>query len=63
VVLAPYAGIEAGARRRFADHLQLGLVIGSDIALIHRTLTIDGTPVVDLGLARLHVGIALTMAL
>lgn len=63
VVFAPYAGAEAGVRRRVAEHLQLGLAIGSEVALIHHRLTIDNQTVVDIGLVRLHVGVSLTMAL
>ena len=62
-VFAPYLGIEGGIRRRVADTLQVGLVMGSDFALVHHEFLIDGKTVVDLGRVRLHVGVSLTVSL
>jgi hypothetical protein len=62
-VFAPYTGLEAGARLGVSDTLQLGLVTGAEVALIHHELLIDREAIVDLGRLRLHVGVALTMSL
>ncbi len=61
-VLAPYAGLEVGARRTISN-VRFGVVVGCDLALIHREFVIDDQTIVDLGRARLHVGLTMTVAL
>jgi hypothetical protein len=62
-VFAPYAGFEVGAFRHVVSNVAFGLVGGCDFALIRRTLVIDDDTVVDLGAARVHVGLSLTVSL
>ena len=62
-VQAPYAGVEVGARRGFSEAAQVGLVAGFEVAMIHHEFLIDRETVLDLGRARLHVGLSLTVAL
>lgn len=62
-LLGSYVGLEAGARWPLADHLQLGLLGGADLALIHRAFTVDGQPLIDLGRWRLHVGLEIALSL
>ena len=62
-LVMPYVGLEAGARRAVSDAVSLGVAIGCDVALIHRELVIDDATLVDLGRARLHVGILLLLSL
>jgi len=61
-LVMPYVGLEAGARRAVSDAVALGVAIGCDVALIHRELVIDDATLVDVGRARLHVGILLLLS-
>ena len=61
-VFAPYPGIEVGVRHAVAN-VGFGVVGGCDVALIRRELIIDNKTIVDFGALRLHVGLALTVAL
>ena len=61
-VFAPSAGISIGAHR-IVSNVRFGAFAACDFALIHRDLAIDSTTVVDLGVVRLHVGLAMTVAL
>lgn len=62
IVFAPYAGLELGLQRVIGN-MRAGVLAGCDLALIHRELVIDEQTIVDLGTFRLHVGLALTVAL
>lgn len=60
---APYLGGEVGLRVPITDLLAVGGSVGADYALIRHKLLIDNETIVDLGRFRLHVGVALTVAL
>lgn len=62
-VLAPYGGLELGARRRISASAWAGAVAGCDLAMIHHVFRIDAETIVDVGRARLHVGLSLTVSL
>lgn len=62
-VLAPYGGLELGARYRLSEPAWVGLTGGCDLAMIHHELLIDDETILDLGRARLHVGLSLTVYL
>jgi hypothetical protein len=62
-VLAPYAGLEVVVRRAVSESAAIGVDAGCDLALVHHRLMIDDETVVDLGRARLHVGVSLTVSL
>lgn len=62
-VLAPYAGMELGIRCRIAEAAWVGLTGGGDLAMIHHEFLIDRETILDLGRARLHVGLSLTVSL
>lgn len=61
-VFAPAAGASIGVRR-IISNVRFGASVGCDFALIHRELVIDDTAVVDLGVVRLQVGLAMTVSL
>jgi hypothetical protein len=61
--LAPYVGVEVGARRALAPAVWVGLVAGAEVAAIHQKFLVDDEVVADLGRLRLHVGITLTVGL
>lgn len=61
-VFAPAAGAAIGARW-IVKNVRFGASVGCDFALIHRELVIDDNTVVDLGVVRLHVGLAMTVSL
>jgi hypothetical protein len=62
-VLAPYGGLELGARAAISDAAWLGIAGGCDLAMIHHEFLVDGETILDLGRARLHVGLSLTVSL
>lgn len=62
-VLAPYGGLELGARAGISDAAWLGIAGGCDLAMIHHEFLVDGETILDLGRARLHVGLSLTVSL
>jgi hypothetical protein len=61
-VLAPYGGVEVGARRGISESAQVGLAVGCDLAAIHHEFLIDSETILDIGRARLHVGVSLTVS-
>jgi hypothetical protein len=61
-VLAPYTGIELGVRRRIGEAAWVGITGGVDLAMIHHEFLIDREVILDLGRARMHVGLSLTVA-
>jgi hypothetical protein len=62
-VLAPYIGLEVGARRAISESAWVGLTIGGELATIHHEFLIDNETILDLGRARLHVGLSLAVSL
>ncbi|MBX3158689.1 MAG: hypothetical protein KF773_22160 [Deltaproteobacteria bacterium] len=62
-LFAPYAGLEVGVRREISEAAALGVVAGGEVAWRHHELAVDDRVVVDVGRARLHVGVMLTVGL
>jgi hypothetical protein len=62
-VLAPYIGLEVGARREISGSAWVGLTVGGELATIHHEFLIDDETILDLGRARFQVGLSLAVSL
>jgi hypothetical protein len=62
-LVVPYVGADAVARAPVSDTIYLGVIVGTDYALVRNQLQIDGETVVDNGRLRIHVGFCLTVSL
>jgi hypothetical protein len=62
-VYAPYLGLDLGVRRRLSDSIWVGGLAGVEVAMIHHEFLVDAETVIDLGRARLHVGVMFAIGL
>jgi hypothetical protein len=62
-VYAPYLGLDLGMRRRVSDSIWIGVLGGVEVAMIHHEFLVDAETVIDLGRARLHVGVTFAIGL
>jgi hypothetical protein len=62
-LVVPNVGADAAVRAPVSDAIHLGVVVGTDYALIRNRLEIDGETAVDIGRLRIHVGFSLTLSL